>query len=298
MPDTKQKFGYAAILGEPNAGKSTLVNALLKSKLSIVTPKVQTTRFRIHGIHVEGDAQLVLIDTPGLFEAKSRLEKAMVKSARDGFTDADIAVFLIDLKNQNSIESILHLLAKKNPRCHNLYVMNKSDILKPAQVEKAMADIRSIDPKAEIHAISALRGHGVDQLRARLVELLPHAPWHFPDDQLTDMSERMLAAETTREQVFLQLGQEVPYGIHVETEKWEDFKNGSVKISQSIIVSREGHKPMVVGKGGAKIKKIRELAQAGMQKIFDRPVHLFLFVKVREDWAENKSYYSDMGLDF
>ncbi len=293
-----QHFGYAAIVGEPNAGKSTLVNALLKQKITIVTPKVQTTRFRVQGIYVEGNAQMVLVDTPGLFAPKTRLDKAMVKSARDGFDAADIAIFLIDLKSKQSAQQIFDVLSKNRAPDKKLYVLNKCDIVKKDVIETVRQSVIAQDPNAEIHVISALRGEGVDELRTRVMQLLPQAPWHYPEDQLTDISERLLAAEITREQIFLQLSQELPYGIHVDTEKWEDYKNGSVKIDQAVILAREAHKPIVLGKGGTQIKKIREAAQAEMQKAFDRPVHLFLFVKVREDWAENKAFYKDMGLEF
>ena len=295
-----QKFGYVAIIGEPNVGKSTLMNALIETKLSIVTPKVQTTRFRIQGFCMDesAGAQMVIVDTPGLFAAKSKLEKAMVKSAQDGFSDADIAVFLFDLSRPNDMNLAAHLDGAKKSGARRVYVLNKSDLAKPEDVNKACEKIRDYDANADIHSVSALKQSGVAELRKHLMGLLPDGPWHYDPEHLTDMPERMIAAEITREQVFLQLSHEVPYGCYVETEAWQDFDNGSVKITQNIIVSRETHKPIVLGKAGSRIKQIREAAQKEMQKSFARAVHLFLFVKVREDWTENRAFYRDMGLDF
>lgn len=296
MTDSPQRFGYVAIVGEPNAGKSTLMNALLKTKLSIVTPKVQTTRFRIQGIYVENNAQLVMVDTPGLFTAKSDFEKSMVHAASEGFYDADLVVLLFDLRKDLKLDLEQFFASKKNKKLRKIYVLNKTDLVKPEIVQKAYQQIMEIDPKAEIQAISALNGQGVDELRGKLLESLPEGPWMFPDDQLTDISERLLAAEVTREQIFLQLSQEVPYGVYVETEQWENFRNGSVKISQAVIIARDSHKPIVLGQGGSRIKAIRTAAQAEMEKIFDRSVHLFLHIKIREDWASNKYYLKEMGL--
>ncbi len=300
MNSKARKFGYVSIVGEPNAGKSTLINALLKTKISIVTPKPQTTRFKINGIYVQGESQMVLVDTPGIFGAKSRLEKSMVRAAEDGYRDADLALILLSLDTKDLLPPPIRKFAQgggfKNVR--RIYVLNKLDLAKPNQLELARNEILSIDPDAEIHVISALKNDGVDLLRERVLSLLPDGDWHFPEDQLTDASERLLASEITREQIFLKLSHEVPYGVHVETESWEDFKNGSVKVSQVILLSRESHKPIILGKSGIMIKKIRELAQAQMENTFDRKVHLFLFVKIRPDWAENQSYYKDMGLEF
>ena len=297
MNEPKTRFGYVTILGEPNAGKSTLINALLKSKLSIVTPKPQTTRFRICGIHTEDDAQMVLTDTPGIFKAKTRLEKAMVRAVQDGYRDADLAVIVIDPRVKTALpEQVTSITADENIK--KIYVLNKMDLAEDSEFEAARQAILSIDADAEIHVISALKDDGVDLLRRRIMSLLPFSPWHFPADQWTDISERLLASEITREQIFLQLSQEVPYGIHVETESWENFDNGSVKISQAILLSRDSHKPIILGKGGTQIKNIREKSQTEMQKQFDRKVHLFLFVKIRPDWSEQKSYYADMGLEY
>ncbi len=295
--DSQKRFGYVTILGEPNAGKSTLLNALMDSKLSIVTPKVQTTRFPVHGIYSEGAGQMILVDTPGLFQPKRRLDKAMVASAYKALGDADVIVFIFDLKKPLPENYIQEILAKAK-KAKLLLLGNKLDKLSSEKLKEIGESIATKFPAAEFHALSALKKEHVQDFRLLLLRLLPPGEWHYPEDQLSTISERLLAAELTREQVFLHLSQELPYGIHVETEMWEDFKNGSVKISQALILARESFKPIVLGKGGAQIKSIRLEAQKEMEKFFGRKVHLFLHIKIRQDWEDNRSHYKDMGLDY
>lgn len=293
-----QKFGYVSIIGAPNAGKSTLLNALLGSKLSIVSPRVQTTRFRLQGIAMLGNAQMVLVDTPGLFSGKSRLDRAMLDAANRAYQDADILVLLFDLRQGVNLDLLRLLPAHGTTKQQRFYVLNKMDLADPARINAAEKAIRQADESARIFVISALHGHALEPLKQALIQAIPTAPWLYPAEQLSDISERLWAAEITREQIFLQLAEEVPYGIYVETEKWEDFKNGAVKISQIIVVSREAYKPIILGKGGAQIKRLREAAQAQMAEVFGREAHLFLFVKVRPDWQENRQVYGEMGLEY
>ena len=297
--EAPRRAGFVAILGAPNVGKSTLVNRLVGSKVSIVSPKVQTTRSRVRGIRMEGAAQLVLVDTPGIFEnAKRRLERAMVHAAWSGAQDADAILVLVDAKRgiDENTKKILKTLVKSGRKA--LLAINKIDQVSHTDLlplAGALDDGTSVD---RIFMISALDGQGVDDLLNYLLGLLPEGPWLYPEDQLTDISERLLAAEITREKLFLQLYQELPYSLAVETETWRELKDDSVRIEQIVYVSRPIHKAMVLGKGGQRIKAVGQDSRTELEELLARRVHLFLFVKVRESWADDPKRYRDMGLEF
>ena len=297
--EAPRRAGFVAILGAPNVGKSTLVNRLVGSKVSIVSPKVQTTRSRVRGIRMEGTAQLVLVDTPGIFEnAKRRLERAMVHAAWSGAQDADAILVLVDAKRgiDENTKKILKTLVKSGRKA--LLAINKIDQVSHTDLlplAGALDDGTSVD---RIFMISALDGQGVDDLLNYLLGLLPEGPWLYPEDQLTDISERLLAAEITREKLFLQLYQELPYSLAVETETWRELKDDSVRIEQIVYVSRPIHKAMVLGKGGQRIKAVGQDSRIELEELLARRVHLFLFVKVRESWADDPERYRDMGLEF
>ena len=297
--EAPRRAGFVAILGAPNVGKSTLLNRLVGSKVSIVSPKVQTTRSRVRGIRMEGAAQLVLVDTPGIFEnAKRRLERAMVHAAWSGAQDADAILVLVDAKRgiDENTKKILKTLVKSGRKA--LLAINKIDQVSHTDLlplAGALDDGTSVD---RIFMISALDGQGVDDLLNYLLGLLPEGPWLYPEDQLTDISERLLAAEITREKLFLQLYQELPYSLAVETETWRELKDDSVRIEQIVYVSRPIHKAMVLGKGGQRIKAVGQDSRTELEELLARRVHLFLFVKVRESWADDPERYRDMGLEF
>lgn len=297
--EAPHRAGFVAILGSPNVGKSTLVNRLVGSKVSIVSPKVQTTRSRVRGIRMEGLAQLVLVDTPGIFEnAKRRLERAMVHAAWSGAQDADAILVLVDAQRgiDKNTKKILKTLVKSGRKA--LVAINKIDQVAPTNLlplAGALDDGTSVE---RIFMISALDGQGVEDLLNYLLCLLPEGPWLYPEDQLTDISERLLAAEITREKLFLQLYQELPYSLAVETETWRELKDHSVRIEQIVYVSRSIHKAMVLGKGGQRIKAVGQDSRTELEELLARRVHLFLFVKVREGWADDPERYRDMGLEF
>ncbi|MBT3628276.1 MAG: GTPase Era [Rhodospirillaceae bacterium] len=294
-----KRAGFVAILGAPNVGKSTLINRLVGAKVSIVSPKVQTTRARVRGIRIVGAAQLVLVDTPGIFhDAKRRLERAMVHAAWSGAQDADAILLLIDAERglDSNTRNIRDGLIKSGRKA--VVAINKID---QVAHEKLLPLAASLDDGASterIFMISALDGHGVEDLLDHLVGLLPKGPWLYPEDQLSDISDRLLAAEITREKLFLQLHQELPYSLTVETESWRELKDGSVRIEQIVYVSRSTHKAMVLGKGGQRIKSVGQDARNELQDLLDRRVHLFLFVKVREGWHDDPERYRDLGLEF
>jgi len=293
-----QKCGYVAILGAPNAGKSTLLNRLVGAKLSIVSPKVQTTRTRVLGIQVLDNAQMIYIDTPGIFRPKRRLDRAMVAAAWSGAADADVVLLLVDAEDglTDEVKSIVAGLKESGRRA--VLALNKIDA---ARHEKLLQLAGSLDLEGifdRIFMISGLSGDGVADIEKYLLERLPTGPWLFPEDQLSDVPQRLLAAEVTREQLFLQLHDELPYETTVETESWEELKDGSVKISQIIFVQRASQKAIVLGKGGRQIKRLGERSRLEFEKMLERKVHLFLFVKVREDWAEDRERYAAIGLEF
>jgi len=298
-PDTDRetKFGFVALLGAPNAGKSTLLNRVVGSKLAIVTPKVQTTRTRMTGIAIIGQAQIAFIDTPGIFAPKRRLDRAMVAAAADTsvlMVDADRAAKAkgsIDPDSLNIIEGF------KKSGSKVILALNKIDMVPREQLLKVTEAHNETGVFAKIFMISATTGDGVDDLLDNLVSHLSVGPWHYPEDQLSDAPLRLLAAEITREQAFLQLHQELPYALAVETDSWQERDDGSARIDQTILIKRESQKGMVVGKGGMRIKAISTAARKEMIENFDREIHLFLHVKVR-DWMDKPDHYREMGLNF
>ena len=294
-----KRCGFAALLGAPNAGKSTLLNALVGEKISIVTPKVQTTRSRIRGIVIEGASQIVFVDTPGIFQPKRRLERAMVAAAWAGARDADLVVLLYDASRKRVDEDTRRILeGLKRQERRAVLALNKIDAIRRDKLLALAAAFEAEGLFERIFMISALTGDGVDDLRRYLAGLLPEGPWLYPEDQLSDLPLRLLAAEVTREKLFLKLHQELPYALTVETERWEDFKDGSVKIEQTIYLQRESQKAIVLGKGGRTIKELRAAAQGELAAMLERPVHLFLFVKVREGWIDDPERYREWGLEF
>ena len=299
------RCGFAAVIGAPNAGKSTLVNALVGSKVAIVSPKVQTTRMAVRGVAMSGDIQIVFVDTPGIFKPRRRLDRAMVNAAWAGAGDADAVVLLVDAAElsaspnghaANDTHAIIEELKKDNRKA--ALVLNKIDGMKRTDLLPLVRTLSSQGRFEEIFMISALKGDGVSDLKTWVAGKMPEGPWLYPADQAADIPSRLLASEVTREKIYLRLHDELPYASAVETEKWEDRKDGSVKIDQTIFVQREGQKAIVLGKGGATIKLIGELARKELEELFERRVHLFLFVKVREDWAEQRDHYREMGLEF
>ena len=294
------RCGVVALIGAPNAGKSTLLNRMVGAKLSIVTHKVQTTRTRVRGVAVEGDSQLVFVDTPGVFTApKRRLERAMVATAWQGADDADVVVLLYDVARKHVDEETLRIVRRLNQLSTPIVLaLNKIDRIKREKLLEIAARFDREGTFARIFMISAETGDGIEDLRGDLAERVPEGPWLFPEDQLSDLPMRLLAAETTREKLFLRLHEELPYALTVETEDWQPFDDGSVRIDQAIYVEREAQKKIVLGRQGSAIRKVREAAQADLEEQLGGPVHLFLFVKVREDWTDDPERYAPWGLDF
>ncbi|KAF0176010.1 MAG: GTP-binding protein Era [Rhodobacteraceae bacterium] len=302
MPDGPgTRAGFVALIGEPNAGKSTLLNRMVGAKVSIVTHKVQTTRTRIRGVAMEGVAQIVFVDTPGLFRPRRRLDRAMVKAAWGGAADADLIVLLIEANRglTDGVEAIIDRMKDQIPQGQAVALaINKIDKVK-AEVLLALAEkMNTAFPFAKTFMISAEKGYGVKDLREWLAEQLPDGPWFYPEDQIADLPMRMIASEITREKLTLRLHEELPYQLTVETEKWEDKPDGSTRIDQIIYVSRDGHKGIVLGNKGETIKSIGQSARADISEFLGRTVHLFLQVKVRENWQDEPERYSEMGLDY
>lgn len=292
------KCGFIAVVGAPNAGKSTLINAMVGSKVTIVSPKVQTTRNRILGVALEGETQLILVDTPGIFEApKRRLEKAMVRSAWESLSDADGVMVIVDVSRKNFDETDPILKRLEFYKKKAVIVLNKIDVI-PRENLLAIAQKFSQPDIDHIFMISALKGDGIEAIKKYWAHTLPESPWFFPEDQLSDLPVRLLAAEITREEIFHRLHEELPYSIWVETETWEEFKDGSVKISQSIYVQRESQRSIVLGKEGKQIKAIGAAARRQLITVLERPVHLFLQVKVKSNWMDNPRLYASIGLEF
>ncbi|HEX4113077.1 MAG TPA: GTPase Era [Stellaceae bacterium] len=293
-----QRCGFVAILGAPNAGKSTLLNRLLGAKLAIVTPKPQTTRRRMLGIVIEGETQIVLVDTPGIFAPRRRFDRAMVGAAWTGAADADQVMVLIDAERgiDGDAQRVLDGLAEHRPPA--IAVLNKIDLVDKNALLPLAERLDKTGLFQRVMMISSLNGDGVADLKQHLAAAMPEGPWHYPEDQLTDLSERLIAAEITRERLFLELRQELPYASAVETDRWQDQKDGSVRLDQTIHVERATQKAIVVGKGGQQIKRIGELARAEMERSFGRRVHLFLFVRVTEGWSDRREYYDSFGLDY
>lgn len=300
MSDPKTKAGFVALIGEPNAGKSTLLNRMVGAKVSIVTHKVQTTRARIRGVAMDGNAQLIFVDTPGLFKPRRRLDRAMVAAAWGGAADADVVVLMIEAHRgmTDGVKAILETLAGRAGKSPVALAINKIDKVKSEILLALTKDMNEAYPFAETFMISAERGHGCDALRTWLSDQVPEGPFLYPEDQIADLPMRMIAAEMTREKLTLRLHQELPYELTVETENWEERPDGSARIDQLIYVARDGHKGIVLGKGGETVKAISQAARLELEEFLGRRVHLFVKVKVRPNWLEESERYSEMGLDF
>lgn len=293
-----QRFGFVALVGAPNVGKSTLVNALVRAKVSIVTHKVQTTRMPIRAAYVEGDAQVILVDTPGIFKPARRLDRAMVDSAWSGAGDADAILALIDASKGLTDEDravFAKLQAMTKPL---ILAINKIDRIDHSALLELIATCNDVVSFTETLLISALNGDGVQALREKLADIVPLGFWHYPEDHLSDLPGRMLAAEITREKLFLRVHDELPYALTVETESWSTRKDGSAKIDQVIYVARESHRKIIIGKKGQGLKAVGAAARAEIAELLGHPVHLFLFVKVREKWVDDPNRYREIGLDF
>lgn len=298
QPENPTQCGVVAIIGAPNAGKSTLTNALVGAKVAIVSPKVQTTRTRLMGIAIEGSAQLMLVDTPGIFAPRRRLDRAMVKAAWEGASDADAIALVVDAKRglRDEVRALVEALAARpEPK---LLVLNKVDLCSKDKLLPLTVQIHALLAFEETFMIAAESGDGVPDLKSALARRMPQGPWHFPEDQLSDVSQRLLAAEITREQLYLQLHEELPYAATVETEKWEERKDGSAALHQVVYVERDTQKAIVLGKGGSRIKQLGAAARQELETLLGRRLHLFLFVKVKPDWADDREIFRDMGLDW
>ena len=298
MTPEPTRCGFVAVLGAPNVGKSTLVNQLVGTKVSIVSPKVQTTRTRVLGIFIDGPAQVVLIDTPGIFTPKRRLDRAMVAAAWGGADDADESILLIDSARGLAADSRRLVEKFVETGRSAVLVLNKVDLAKKPDLLELAARLTEQGVFGETFMISALTGDGVADLAAFLAARAREGPWMFPEDQISDMPQRLFAAEITREQVYLQLRQELPYAATVETEAWTENDDGSVRIDQIVYVERKTQKAIVLGKGGARIKALGEAARKELEEHLERRVHLFLFVRVRDRWGDDPERYRDWGLDF
>ncbi|BBK41919.1 GTPase Era [Allostella vacuolata] len=297
MPEPT-RCGFAAIIGAPNAGKSTLVNRLVGSKVAIVSPKVQTTRARVLGIALEGPAQIIWVDTPGIFEPRRRLERAMVATAWKGAEDADLLIHLVDATRgiDPDVRRIMNGLKGSGRKA--ILALNKIDQIRLERLLPLTAEMADAGVYSETFMISALNGDGVADLSRRVAALMPASPWLYPEDQIADISQRLLAAEITREKLFLQLHEEVPYAVAVETETWEEHRDGSVRIGQVVFVMKASQKAIVLGKGGARIKAISTAARTEIAQMLGRPVHLLLFVKERPNWQDEREVYEIQGIDW
>lgn len=295
---TNTKAGFVALIGAPNAGKSTLLNSLVGSKVSIVSRKVQTTRALVRGIAIEGEAQIVFVDTPGIFKPKRRLDRAMVTSAWGGAGDADVIALLLDVRKgvDEEAEAILEKLPDlKQPK---VLILNKIDLIERSKLLELAATLNAKVPFVHTFMISALKGDGIDTLRRQLAGMMPEGPWLYPEDQISDAPLRMLAAEITREKIYERLHEELPYQSTVETDQWQQRPDGSIRIEQTVFVERDSQRKIVLGKGGQTIKTIGQAARREIAEIAEAPVHLFIFVKVRENWSDDPERYREMGLEF
>lgn len=306
------RAGFAAIIGAPNAGKSTLTNRLVGAKVSIVTQKVQTTRFPVRGVAMAGEAQIVLVDTPGIFKPRRRLDRAMVRSAWAGAEDADCVIHLVDVQaelavqsgsatgaDKRGVEDVQSIItALKSTGKQVILAINKIDGVKRDRLLAVAQALFETGVYSEVFMISAADGSGVDDLRTRLADLMPEGPWLYPEDQTADIPARLLAAELTREKIYLRVHEELPYAASVETTAFEEKKDGSVRIEQTILVEREGQRAIIIGANGQTLKWIGQKSREELSELFERKVHLFLHVRVRENWAEEREAYSAMGLDF
>ena len=298
MDTEAQKCGLIAVVGAPNAGKSTLVNALVGQKVAIVSPKAQTTRTRLMGVAIAGEAQLLLLDTPGIFEPRRRLDRAMVAAAWGGATEADLIALVVDAETgfTRRIEPMLDRIAER--REPKILILNKVDLVRKEALLELVTQFSERLSFEEIYMVSAATGDGVADLKQALAARVPEGPWHFPEDQVSDATDRMLAAEVTREQLYLQLHAELPYESAIETEKFEERKDGSAVIHQQILVARDSQKAIVLGKGGTRIRAIGEAARKELSELLQRKVHLFLHVKVNPKWEEDRGLYREIGLDW
>ena len=292
------RCGFVAVIGAPNAGKSTLVNALVGQKVAIVSAKAQTTRAQLLGIALEGDTQMVLVDTPGIFAPRRRLDRAMVSAAWEGAQAADAVVLMVDPLKQrrHELDPLVEALSVRAER--KILVLNKVDVAKKEPLLALAQELSAKAEFAEIFFVSALTGDGVPELKAALAAMMPEGEWVYPEDQVSDASERLMAAEITREQLYKQLHEELPYDSAVRPEKYLERKDGSVEIHQQIVVGRDTQRAIVLGKGGSRIKAIGEAARAELMELLGRKVHLFLHVKVSENWAEDKEIFEEIGLDW
>jgi len=297
---SETRAGFVALIGEPNAGKSTLLNRMVGAKVSIVTHKVQTTRARIRGVAIDGDAQIVFVDTPGLFRPRRRLDRAMVAAAWGGAADADVIVLLIEAQRgiTEGVKAILESLRERVGKLPVALAINKIDRVKAEVLLGLAEEMNAAFDFARTFMISAERGYGCDDLKQWLGAQMPVSPWLYPEDQIADLPMRMIAAEMTREKLTLRLHQELPYELTVETENWEERPDGSARIDQIIYVARDGHKGIVLGKGGETLKAVGQAARAELEEFMGRRAHLFLTVKVRPNWLDEAERYSEMGLDF
>ena len=306
------RAGFAAIIGAPNAGKSTLTNRLVGAQVSIVTQQVQTTRFPVRGVAMQGEAQIVLVDTPGIFQPRRKLDRAMIRAAWGGAKDADVIVHLVDsvaelaAEEQGAkaadkraavdVESIVEGLKTSGQKA--ILALNKIDGMKRDTLLGLSKRLFDTGVYSEVFMISAADGNGVDDLKTRLAELMPENPWFYPAEQTADIPARLLAAEITREKLYLRVHEELPYAAAVETTAFEERKDGSARIEQTIYVERESQRPIILGKGGQTLKWIGQKAREELIELLDRPVHLFIHVKVDERWADKREFYGDVGLDF
>ncbi len=297
-PDPPTHCGFVALIGAPNAGKSTLINALVGAKVSIVTPKVQTTRSLVRGIAIEGNAQLIFVDTPGIFAPRRRLDRAMVGSAWGSTADADIVALLVDAYKGIGEDDEAILKGLRDIRAPKVLLLNKVDLVDKPKLRALAQTLNERIALAGTFMISALSGDGVADVKKFFAGHVPAGPWLYPEDQISDAPLRQLAAEITREKLYLRLHQELPYQSTVETEVWKELKDGAVRIEQTIYVERESQRKIVLGKGGQTIKAIGAAARADIAAAIEHPVHLFLFVKVREGWGDDPERYREMGLEF
>jgi len=295
---TARRAGFVALLGAPNAGKSTLLNRLVGAKVSIVTPKAQTTRSRILGIRNHGSTQAVFVDTPGIFEPRRRLERAMVRRAWRAAGDADMTVLLVDAARRAGAREEAIVSSLKAGGRQAVLALNKIDLIARERLLARAERLYGTGCFSDVFMVSALTGDGVDDLLEHLAARLPEGPWLYPEDDLSDVPLRFLAAEITREKLFLRLHDEIPYDVATETADWQEFDNGGVRIDQTVYVRRTSQRAIVLGKGGARIKAVREAAQAELADALDRPVHLFLTVRVREGWPDDPERFRDLGLDY
>lgn len=298
MTDAPTRAGFVAVLGAPNVGKSTLTNCLVGAKVSIVSPKVQTTRSKVLGIYIAGPAQVVLVDTPGIFEPRRRLDRAMVAAAWGGAGDADLVLLVVDAIAglDAKTRAIVDRLAESERRVH--VIINKVDAVPKPKLLALASEIGGLAITDDIFMVSALTGDGVEDLKAFLAERMPEGPWLYPEDEISDMPARLLAAEITREKLYLHLHKELPYQAAVETESWEQAAGGGAKVRQVIYVARKSQKGIVLGKQGSRVKVIGTEARAELEELLEMPIHLFIHVKVREKWQDDPERYRDLGLDF